>query len=96
MKIKMWRQLEHGVDEAGEFGSTLDGLQAISLDKLGTSIPELSLWLSVLIDAGKHRDHEFINTMGRKICQMAKLDFNYVTNAFETIWREEDANCQEQ
>lgn len=85
-KNKLWKQLEFGINNDNYYGGHLNGLQDIAEVKNGKRIPELSLWLSVLIDAAKHEDMVFINSNGKAICDKAGLDYKVVYNSFENIW----------
>ena len=90
IKTKLWKQLEFGITSDSIYLPTSDGLLEISESKLGRKIPELNLWLSVLIDAAKHRDMKFLNKWGAKICEKAKLDYRTVYAIFKNIWEKEN------
>ena len=93
MKISLWRALEHGLDNDTNMSAHKNyagGFRHISESRLGVTIPEMHLWIAVLIDAAKYRDHDFLNAHLKKICSIARLDAKSVSNAFKYLWELED------
>lgn len=90
MKLALWKNLEYGIKDGNYYGGSLEGLHEISQNKLGKKIPSLSLWLAVLIDAGKNRDVKFINDNGQYICKLCRINYNTIYKAFKSIWEQED------
>lgn len=84
MNANSWKKLEWGAEDM--VNQDLAGLHAISEARMGVYIPEVHLWLSVLIDAARHKDMEFIEEHAEKICQWAQLNYNQVINAFKIAW----------
>lgn len=91
MNTKLWKQLEYGVVDSNLYGGSQSGLHDISESRLGKRIPEISLWLAVLIDAAKHNDVLFLKMFGKRVCELAKLDHNVVFKSFNMIWEKENA-----
>lgn len=85
-KNKLWKQLEYGINNDNYYGGHLNGLQDILEIKNGKRIPCLSLWLSVLINAARYHDMDFINKNGKAICEKAGLNYKTVYNSFLNIW----------
>lgn len=98
MKISLWRKLEHGIDEDVPMIQSscyyFGGLQNISEKRLGTEIPEIRLWIAVLLDAAKYRDYKFIGNNHKTICNLARLNSDSVLRAFNYIWELEDDSKQ--
>jgi len=93
MLLGLWKQLEYGSTKGSEqthIKNYLGGLHDISECKIGYKFPEVNLWISLLVDAAKYRDMQFIRRNGRTICEVARLDHETVMELFSRVWQRED------
>lgn len=93
MKISLWNALEYGLDNdisLANHKKYVKGFRHISEHRLGTNIPEIQLWIAVLIDAAKYRDHEFLDKYLKPICNLARLNESNVRQAFTYLWELEN------
>lgn len=93
MTKRKWDILENGKSYPLNESNSIDGLQDISEARLNKHSPEIKLWISVLIDAAKHKDLKFINEFAEYICSISLLSYPDVMKSFTLMW-ESNANSK--
>lgn len=90
---KLWLDVLYGpVTNVDGKDERVGGLLEISASKLGPAYRgEISLMLTLLIDAARSRDNDFLyNGPANTICELTHIDYEQVKLLIEKTWEKED------